>query len=203
MSIQVYYRDATVPVHCTPQYFMETMGIAFLPELQFETPQTKEGCQRRAQRSLLDPRQKWLGNYYAKELKQGTIPDVSIRWIDEALGYGVFTNRPIARHAFFGEYTGLVCKQRWFKKIKNYYCFDYTFISGTHNSPYLIDGDRQGNLIRYINHSDRPNLETSSIFYDGLMHIILYAIKDIPAGTQLSYDYGEEYWKKRGKPRLL
>jgi hypothetical protein len=203
MTIKVIYRDVSTPVCCTLQDFMQTMGIAYFPELQFETLKTLEGCRRRAARSGLDARQKWLGSYYAKELSRPAVPDITIQWLNETLGYGVLTNVPIAKGAFIGEYTGLVCKQRWVKKIKNYYCFDYTFISGTHNSPYLIDGEKQGNFIRYINHSDDPNLETSSVFHNGLMHIILYAIKEIPAGTQLCYDYGGDYWKKRDKPCRL
>lgn len=180
--------------------FPEIPNFTFFAHLQFEDEKTFKRCQKRAARSRLESRQKWLGSYYCKEIRQGFIPDVSIVWIDDQLGYGVFANRSFPRSSFIGEYTGLVCKQRLFRKIKNHYVFDYSFRSGTSHSPYLIDAEKQGNHTRFINHSDTPNLETASVLCDGVMHIILYAIEEIPAGAQLCYDYGEEYWKKREKP---
>ena len=35
------------------------------------------------------------------------------------------------------------------------------------------------------------------------MHLILVAASPISAGTQLVYDYGEEYWEKRKPPANL
>ncbi len=203
LFLKVLHRDAKEPISYTVEQFQEVMGITFFPHLRFETPKTLEGCRRKAARSKLDARQKWLGSYYSPEVRRGFVPDVTIAWVDEVVGFGVFANRDFPRYAFLGEYTGLVCKQRWFKKIKNNYCFDYTFVSGSFNSPYLIDAKGQGNHTRFINHSSRPNLESSSVLCDGVMHIILYATQDIAAGTQLAYDYGEDYWKKRDVPKVL
>lgn len=203
LFLKVLHCNAKEPIVYTVEQFQEAMGVAFFSHLQFETPKTLEGCRKKAAAAPLDPRQKWLGSYYSLELRQGFVPDVTIAWIDERIGYGVIANRDFPRYAFLGEYTGLVCKQRWVKKIKNNYCFDYTFVSGSFNSPYLIDAERQGNHTRFINHSSRPNLESSSVLCDGVMHIILYATQDIAAGTQLAYDYGEDYWKKRNASKVL
>jgi SET domain-containing protein len=67
----------------------------------------------------------------------------------------------------------------------------------------VIDAQDFGNHTRFINHSFQGNLEPASVYCDGLMHVIFYANKTIPAGTQLCYDYGEDYWEKRGKPANL
>jgi hypothetical protein len=43
-----------------------------------------------------------------------------------------------------------------------------------------------------VNHSARrPNLRTRAVDVDGRPHLILVAIKDIPANTELLYDYGD------------
>jgi hypothetical protein len=207
MKIKILHRNASEPVLYTQEEFQQAMGVIFLSRLQFENPDTlfhvRKKSEKLARKGYLEPRQKWLGSYYSKEIASGFMPDVTIAWIDERINYGVISNRTIARHAYIGEYTGIIYKQRYFKKIKNDYCFEYTFVTGTTHSPYLINAERHGNHTRFINHSDQPNLETSAVFSNGLMHIILYAIKEIPPGTQLCYDYGDDYWKKRAKPLLF
>lgn len=64
---------------------------------------------------------------------------------------------------------------------------------------FTIDSKEQGNVMRFINHSDTPNLESISIFYDGVFRITFRALQDIPVGSELSYDYGGIYWSHRRK----
>ncbi|HSW86704.1 MAG TPA: SET domain-containing protein-lysine N-methyltransferase, partial [Rhabdochlamydiaceae bacterium] len=144
----------------------------------------------------IETRQKWLGAFYAQEIQRGSIPDLTIAWINFDIGYGVIANCDLPKQAYIGEYTGIVRKRRYFSDKKNGYCFEYS-IGETIKSPFIIDAKPKGNHTRFINHSDNPNLEPACVLSGGLMHIILFAIKPIPKGTQLSYDYGEDYWAKR------
>ncbi|MCA9478388.1 MAG: SET domain-containing protein-lysine N-methyltransferase [Nanoarchaeota archaeon] len=57
----------------------------------------------------------------------------------------------------------------------------------TLNDNYDIDGSRQANEARYINHSCEPNCE--AINYDD-EEIWIESIKDIKKGEELNYDYG-------------
>ncbi|WP_153099013.1 SET domain-containing protein [Paraburkholderia hayleyella] len=50
----------------------------------------------------------------------------------------------------------------------------------------VIDGKINGNSARWINHSCAPNCEAEEI--SGRVYI--HALQDIPAGTELFYDYG-------------
>ena len=102
-------------------------------------------------------------------------------------------------NAYIGEYTGVLHKRPFFGRWKNLYCFDYNIGEGRKSS-FVIDAQDFGNHTRFINHSFQPNVEPVSVYCDGLVHVILYASKAIAAGTQLCYDYGKDYWKKRGKP---
>jgi SET domain-containing protein len=49
----------------------------------------------------------------------------------------------------------------------------------------VIDGARHGNEARYINHSCEPNCQT---FIED-SRVFVEAIRDIPPGTELTYDY--------------
>jgi SET domain-containing protein len=50
----------------------------------------------------------------------------------------------------------------------------------------VIDGAIDGNDARFINHSCEPNCEAISFERE---RIYLYAMDDIPAGAELSFDY--------------
>jgi SET domain-containing protein len=58
------------------------------------------------------------------------------------------------------------------------------------NSRWSIDGSDRRNLARYANHSCRPNAE--SALSKGCL--ILRAIRPIPTGDEITFDYGEEYF---------
>jgi euchromatic histone-lysine N-methyltransferase len=57
----------------------------------------------------------------------------------------------------------------------------------------FIDATRYGNIGRFINHSCSPNLCMKDVIYDNydksVPHKMLFAVKDIPAGRELCYDY--------------
>ena len=58
----------------------------------------------------------------------------------------------------------------------------------------------QGNLGRFINHSCEPNCETQKWVVHGELAIGLFTLVDIPAGTELTFDYNFERYgdKVRG-----
>ncbi|MCI0443213.1 SET domain-containing protein-lysine N-methyltransferase [bacterium] len=183
--------------------FSRSMGIEYLPRLKFQNDKillriTKH-CMRASDKDYIHSKRKWLGALYAEQIRSATMADVSIRWIDDTLEYGLFAEKDMIAWEFIGEYTGVVRRHYpIFNKI-NDYCFLYP-TSRYFFGKYFIDGEKCGNEIRYANHSDRPNSESTGIFSDGMFHMILRAIKDIPAGAQITYDYGDRYWKNR--PRI-
>ncbi|WP_221031311.1 SET domain-containing protein [Actomonas aquatica] len=61
------------------------------------------------------------------------------------------------------------------------------------NKRYDLDGDVSWNTARLINHSCNPNCETENV----RGHIWISALRDIPAGEELNYDYGFDWenWK--------
>jgi SET domain-containing protein len=144
----------------------------------------------------LSLRENWLGVRFQKELSEGAEPPVSVRWIDDLLGYGVFAEEDIPGGAFLGEYTGVIRKRRRRRDRKNDYCFEYTIGDWVYN-PFIIDAKEQGNFTRFINHSQEPNVESLSVHANEIMHIIFVAQEPIKAGQELRYHYGDTFWKKR------
>lgn len=178
-------------------------GASFVETLQFADWKSWKRLQ--AKSGSLKPyrskEQMWLGQYFERELLFPTLPEVSLRWIDSTIGWGVFAEKEFSSMDFIAEYTG-VLRKRTRRDRKNAYCFEYLLVPGP-SSPYLIDAQEGGNIARYINHSKEGNLQCALATVDEISHIILHAVRLIRKGEQLLYDYGPNYWKRRSKERPL
>jgi len=185
--------------------FEKYTGAKWSPGLSFESPlipvQIAKEASKLYQKGEMSLEQLWLGKYFQKEIRAHTTPDVSIRWINHILGWGVFAMRDFKKMQFIAEYTGRVRKRRKADE-KNAYCFEYVVVQGF-RSPYTIDAMNQGGIARYINHSNHPNLNSSLATFENISHVVLYAKEPIAKGSQLCYDYGPDYWSKRKAPLSL
>ena len=56
----------------------------------------------------------------------------------------------------------------------------------------VIDAGRRGGLGRHINHSCEPNCAAEKWKVEGETCVGIFALRDIPAGTELSFDYKVE-----------
>ena len=177
--------------------------IPFVPHLEFESFSLYRKILKKTARlhrdSSIGLERLWLSAYFRKELIAYRFPDVSLQWVDEEMGWGVFAKRSFSPMEFIAEYSGIVRGRRKGDE-HNSYCFEYLLLPDE-ATDYLIDAETQGGIGRYINHSHLPNLSSSMVVCDGVSHIILYCSKPIKAGEQLFYDYGPDYWKKRKPPR--
>lgn len=143
-----------------------------------------------------------LGEKYKTQILSSYIPEVSIRLVHPAVGYGLFAEEVIKKDQYAGEYTGVVRRndRRYFEPLNNY-CYEYPVPDEIGRS-FVIDATA-GCLTRFINHCSKPNLKPLHVYHDGFYHLIFLALMEIEPGTQLSYDYGETYWYIREKPLLL
>ncbi len=136
------------------------------------------------------------GKKYRQEIGSGYVADTIIRWIDEDIGYGLFAGKDLLEGEYIAAYTGKVREIDPIHKDINSYCFHYPTRWLAKNYT-VIDSLQQGNETRFINHSNQPNLETRWIYDRGLMHLCFFAVKFIPKGTQLTFNYGKDFWKSR------
>ncbi len=54
----------------------------------------------------------------------------------------------------------------------------------------VIDGNVGGDFSRFMNHSCEPNCEAEMVEINGVTRIFIQALRDIPAGEELVYNYG-------------
>jgi SET domain-containing protein len=105
-------------------------------------------------------------------------------------GLGAFAIRVIRKGTRIIEYTGerisnAEADRRYDEeKMKNHHTFLFTLTSRT-----VVDAAVGGNEARFINHSCAPNCE--AVIEDG-KRIYIEALRDIPVGTELVYDYQYE-----------
>ena len=176
--------------------FMAATGLVYLSELEFQDEEVLERIRMQCAHALaigsIGKDSRWLGALHAEKMRNHSIADVSIRWIDETIGYGLFAEKDIAAWEYIGEYTGLVRRLNLIFANINEYCFGYP-TSAMSFRKHIIDALNHGNEIRYINHSESPNSESMGVLFDNILHIIVRAVQDIPASTEIVYDYTGNY----------
>lgn len=186
-----------------PEEFHQAMGVEYLPQLVFENEEThrrvRVQCENAIESGRITSEMKWLGAFYAERIARHFIADVSIRWIDETLGYGLFAEQDLDAGEYVGEYTGIVRKRMIFSLNHNDYCFSYPTSEIGFRRLFrrqMIDALHNGNEWRYANHSRKPNTEPRCVLLDSVLHMIFEAIQHIPAGSQITFDYHHNYWKQ-------
>lgn len=181
--------------------FKEKFHIKYLKTLRFENKEAfhkvLEACPWLFKSSLFGDSLRELAEKYQDEISKGYFTDVTIDWINETLGFGLFTNKDLKKGDYIGEYLGDVRRLYRFHPETNYYCLAYPQAPWAIRL-YVIDSKEAGNESRFINHSFTPNLDMKIANENNLMHILLFANQDIPKGTQLTLNYGKDFW--RGKP---
>jgi SET domain-containing protein len=102
-------------------------------------------------------------------------------------GKGVFAAQDIAEGETLIEYLGEVIS--WKEALRRHPHDpaqpNHTFYFHIDDKR-VIDGKVDGNAAKWINHSCDPNCEADEV--DG--RIFIKALRDIPAGQELNYDYG-------------
>lgn len=108
-------------------------------------------------------------------------------WIvkKSSTGLGLFAEKDFQKDDFVIEYTGEKITHQEADQKGGLYLF-------TLNEKWVLDGTNRKYKARYLNHSCQPNCE--AIIEDD-EHIMIYAIKKIFSGDELTFNYGEEYFE--------
>ncbi|XP_027889654.1 histone-lysine N-methyltransferase NSD3 isoform X3 [Xiphophorus couchianus] len=109
----------------------------------------------------------------------------------EGCGWGLRTNQTLRKGDFVTEYVGEVidseeCQQRIKRAHENHVTNFYML---TLTKDRVIDAGPKGNSSRFMNHSCSPNCETQKWTVNGDVRIGLFALCDIEAGTELTFNY--------------
>lgn len=111
-------------------------------------------------------------------------------------GWGVKTLRDIPQGSFICEYIGeLISDSEADRREDDSYLFD---LDNKDGETYCIDARRYGNISRFINHLCEPNVIPVKVFVDHqdmrFPRICFFASRDVKAGEELGFDYGEKFW---------
>ncbi|XP_039977815.1 histone-lysine N-methyltransferase 2B [Xiphias gladius] len=105
-------------------------------------------------------------------------------------GRGLFCKRNIEAGEMVIEYAGTVIRSVLTDKREKYYdskgigCYMFRIDDFD-----VVDATMQGNAARFINHSCEPNCYSRVINVDGRKHIVIFALRKIYRGEELTYDY--------------
>ncbi|MDN3505193.1 MAG: SET domain-containing protein [Rhabdochlamydiaceae bacterium] len=138
---------------------------------------------------------------FENSFHQKAIPPLIIKQTNPLVGLGVFARKNLKPLTFIGQYSGVVRPRNKKADDSNDYVFRY--VDSRFSVPYVIDAKDKGNLCRFLNHSDQPNLLSRSLVLGDSYHVIFYSKEPIKEGEQLTYDYGPYYWRKRANPLFL
>ncbi|XP_039382796.1 histone-lysine N-methyltransferase NSD3 isoform X3 [Mauremys reevesii] len=117
-------------------------------------------------------------------------PDAEIIKTDRR-GWGLRTKRNIKKGEFVNEYVGeLIDEEECRLRIKRAHENSITnFYMLTVTKDRIIDAGPKGNYSRFMNHSCNPNCETQKWTVNGDVRVGLFALCDIPAGMELTFNY--------------
>ncbi|XP_053328161.1 N-lysine methyltransferase KMT5A isoform X2 [Spea bombifrons] len=112
-------------------------------------------------------------------------------------GRGVIATRHFQRGEFVVEYHGDLIEITDAKKREAVYAQDsstgcYMYYFQYLNKTYCVDATKESNRLgRLVNHSKTGNCHTKLHNINDVPHLILIASRDIKAGEELLYDYGD------------
>lgn len=119
-----------------------------------------------------------------------------IKWSSETVGYGLFARKKIDRDDVIGVYTGTVTPNS--PTDDTDYRWIYPTCSTSSEPDCGIDGSKEGNYLRFINHCvKRQNVRVEYCPVEGRWWVLYVALKDIREGQELWTDYGRKYCYSR------
>jgi len=108
-------------------------------------------------------------------------------------GWGVFAPCDIKKNEFIGEYCGeIISSEEAERRGSIYHLRERSFLFKL-NEDLEIDASKMGNIMRFVNHSKRPNCFAEVMLVNGSHRIGVYAKLNINASDELFFDYGKEF----------
>jgi SET domain-containing protein len=117
------------------------------------------------------------------------------------VGWGLFAAEPLAEGALVGEYTGVIQENSDAPPeylVDGHYLSDYSWNYPDElpdGTEFEVNALREGNELRFANHSSTPNMAVDHTLVDGLFVTFFRVVRPVARGEQLTVDYGHEYWE--------
>ncbi|KAH8276360.1 hypothetical protein KR026_004772 [Drosophila bipectinata] len=134
-------------------------------------------------------------------VQNGTRTPLQIVECEEpAKGWGVRALANVPKGTFVASYTGeILTALEADRRTDDSYYFDL-------DNGHCIDANYYGNVTRFFNHSCEPNVLAVRVFYEHQDYrfpkIAFFACRDIDAGEEICYDYGEKFWRAEHRSNM-
>ena len=141
-----------------------------------------------------------LTSRYGQKLRGGYLAPLHLRFLRVDIGWGVFATSDLEAGDLLGEYAGVIqglTDAAAGDLIDGHYLSDYSWNYPDElpdGTAFEVNAFQEGNLLRFVNHSSKPNSTVDHTLVDGLFVTFFRVTETIPSGTQVFVDYGEEYW---------
>lgn len=112
----------------------------------------------------------------------------------EGRGWGLKTLTDLKKGQFVIEYVGeMIDEEEYQKRLKKMHeANDENYYFLTIDRDRMLDAGPKGNVARFMNHSCQPNCETQKWTVNGDTRVGLFSLCDIPADTELVFNYNLE-----------
>ncbi|MBS4167603.1 SET domain-containing protein-lysine N-methyltransferase [Parachlamydia sp. AcF125] len=199
--IKIFSKNSAHSVKLTPAEFEKQFHISYFSSLRFQNyAHLQENLKSYPLllAPLLKKNAQSIHHPFQTQVCLKAPSSLIIKWVDARIGYGVYTTQALPDQTVLGEYTGMIrtlCRKQ---PNPNGYCVHYPtrFFSWNYT---VIDASKGGNLLRFVNHSDTPNLTPLWVMDRRLLHLVFLTQTSILPNTQLTINYGEDYWDNRCK----
>lgn len=138
---------------------------------------------------------------YGEDLRRGHRPPLEVRDAGAGVGLGLFAGVDLAEGDLVGEYSGVIQEAGAAppdELVDGHYLSDYSWNypdEAADGTEFEVSALREGNELRFANHSSDPNLAVDHTLVDGLFVTFFRVIRPVSRGEQLFVDYGDEYWE--------
>lgn len=207
------YRKKTFRTRQEIRELFDLLSVTYLPSLKITYEPFKKIDARHSKFYLDREAQIDASNrLYKKSVESSDLGKIYIKWINDKVGYGVFADQNFKKGDFVGEYTGVlrsVDSER--DTAASAYSWGYPVdpkfngvaMQRGKNQKLWLDAKYEGNEMRFVNHSDKPNTQVVYVIdSQGILHICYVAIKTIAHNQQVTVSYGDNYWNVREKVNL-
>jgi hypothetical protein len=179
--------------------FQERLSFTFFPIIQFKDLSILQDVIKASKKKAPLDQEMALGLKYQAEIESGYFKKVQVQHVPKIQGYGLFARQKIHKGELIGEYVGEIQQKTFF--MASDYLYRYPALD-KEGIPYLINA-KNGNLMRFANHSKNGNMTPTTLFLDPFYHVVFFANKTIMPNEQLLYDYGDNYWFTRRIPEIF
>ncbi|KAJ3126271.1 hypothetical protein HK098_007743 [Nowakowskiella sp. JEL0407] len=137
-----------------------------------------------------------LRSFISKTTK--TNPSLYAKHVSKEKGFGCFSDTPIRNGDPVVLYAGMILKNPTSDYSWWYPSTFYDHETGRYME-LGIDSAKVGNIARFVNHDDDPNMEVVPVTFGNRYHMVYVAKRDIGADEELTVSYGPDFWKNRKK----